>query len=59
MRVNNYNITFSKYEKLLGIKTNHKLNFNTHIGEISKKARQKLNAFKGYHSTWTCQSDVC
>ena len=28
---------------LLGIKTDHRLNFNTHIGEITKKNRQKLN----------------
>ena len=42
--VNNYNIANSKCEKLLTIKSDHKLSFNTHIDEICKKARQKLNA---------------
>ena len=32
--VNNYNKTNSKCEKLLGNKTDHKLNFNTHIDKI-------------------------
>ena len=42
--LNNYGITNSKSEKLLGIKIDHKLNFNTHINEICKKVGQKLNA---------------
>ena len=42
--VDNYIIKSSKCEKLLGIKTDHKLNFNTHVDEICKKAGQKLNA---------------
>ena len=32
-------------QKLLGIKTDRKLTFNTHIDEICKKGGQKMNAF--------------
>ena len=42
--VDNYNIKNSKCEKLLGIKIDNKLNFNTHVDEICTKAGQKLNA---------------
>ena len=42
--VDNYNIKCRKCEKLLGIKIDNKLNFNTHVDEICKKAGQKLNA---------------
>ena len=42
--VDNYNIKSSKCEKRLGIKIDNKLNFNTHVDEICKKAGQKLNA---------------
>ena len=42
--VHNYNIKSSKCEQLLGIKIGNKLNFNTHVNEICKKAGQKLNA---------------
>ena len=42
--VDNYNIKSNKSEKLLGIKIDNKLNFNTHVNEICKKAGQKLNA---------------
>ena len=41
--VSNYNIKSSKCEKLLGIKIDNKLNFNTQVDEICKKAGQKLN----------------
>ena len=41
--VDNYNIKSSKCEKHLGIKIDNKLNFNTHVDEICKKAGQKLN----------------
>ena len=34
----------SKFEKLLGIKLDSKLNFNSHIENICQKAGQKLNA---------------
>ena len=41
--VNNYK-TNGKYEKLLDIKTDHKLSFYTHIDEMYKKAGQNLKA---------------
>ena len=42
--MDNYNIKSSKCEELLGIKIGNKLNFNTHVDDICKKAGQKLNA---------------
>ena len=42
--VDNYIIKSSKCKKLLGIKIDNGLNFNTHVDEICKKAGQKLNA---------------
>ena len=45
-----YNIKSSKCEKLLGIKIDNKLNFNTHVDEICKKAGQKLNALSRVNS---------
>ena len=42
--MDNYNIKSSKCEKLLGSKIDNKLNFNTHVDEICKKAGQNLNA---------------
>ena len=37
----------SKFEKLLGIKLDSKLNFNSHIHDICQKVGQKLNAISG------------
>ena len=42
--VDNCNIKNSKCQKLLGIKIDNKLNFNTDVDEICKKAGKKLNA---------------
>ena len=42
--VENSQITNSKCKKLLGIKTDHKLTFNTHIYEIFENVGQKMNA---------------
>ena len=42
--VENNQITNSKCKKLLGIKVDHKLTFNTHIDVKYKKAGQKVNA---------------
>ena len=42
--VDNCDIKSSKCEKRFGIKIDNKLNFNTHVEEIWKKAGQKLNA---------------
>ena len=41
---NNCNIKHSKCEKLLSLKIDNKLSFNTHIDEICKTEGQKLNA---------------
>ena len=43
VNVENNQITNSKYEKLLGIRIDHKLTFNALIDEICKKAGQKMN----------------
>ena len=56
--LDNYNIKSSKCEKLLGIKIDNKLNFNTHVDEICKKAGRKLNALSRVTLTWTYQSDL-
>ena len=44
LTIENQKIKNSKFEKLLGIKLDSKLNFNLHIFDISQKAGQKLNA---------------
>ena len=44
LSVENQNIQSSKCEKLLGVKLDSNLNFNSHIHEICQKAGQKLNA---------------
>ena len=43
--VENSQITNSKCKKLLGIKTDHKLTFNTHIYEIFENVGLRMNAF--------------
>ena len=42
--IENKEIQSSKCEKLLGVKLDYKLNFDSHIHDICKKAGQKLNA---------------
>ena len=44
MNIETQKIKNSKFEKLLGIKLDSKLNFNSHIHDICQKAGQKLNA---------------
>ena len=44
VNVENNPIKNSKCGKLLGVKIDYKLTFNSHIDKISKKARQKMNA---------------
>ena len=56
--VDNYNIKSSKCEKLFDIRIDNKLNFNTHIDEIYRKAGQKLNCFQELPLTWTFQNYV-
>ena len=43
LTIENQIIKNSKFEKLLGIKLDSKLNFNSHIYDICQKAGQKLN----------------
>ena len=43
LTIENQIIKNSKFEKLLGIKLQPKLNFNSHIHDICQKAGQKLN----------------
>ena len=43
----------SKYEKLLGVKVDHELNFNEHVSSFCKKASQKLNALSRIASRMT------
>ena len=42
--IDNETVSNSKYEKFLGVKVDHKLNFNEHVSLLFKKVRQKLNA---------------
>ena len=42
MTIETQKIKNSKFEKLLGIKLDSKLNFNSHINDICQKAGQKL-----------------
>ena len=42
-------------EKVLGINTDNKLNFSTHLTEIIKKANIKLNAFTGVQKDMTLE----
>ena len=44
VRRNNETVSSSKYEKLLGVKIDHELNFNEHVSSLCNKASQKLNA---------------
>ena len=44
IKIGNETVSNSKYEKLLGVKVDHELNFNEHVSSLCKKANQKLNA---------------
>ena len=44
LTIGNQKIKSSKFEKLLGIKLDSKLNFNSHLHDICQKTGQKLNA---------------
>ena len=44
LTVENEQIKNSKCQKLLGVKIDSKLTFNTHINDICRKAAQKINA---------------
>ena len=53
IKIGNETISNSKYEKLLGVKIDHELNFNDHVLSLCKKASQKLNAFSRIASCMT------
>ena len=44
IKVGNMSIENSKYEKLLGIEVDNKLNFNMHVVNLCKKASRKMHA---------------
>ena len=43
IQIGNETVTNIKYEKLLGVKIDHELNFNEHVSSLCKKDSQKLN----------------
>ena len=46
IRTDNFDISNSKREKLLGIKFDHKLTFDNHISELCKNASQKIHTWQ-------------
>ena len=44
IKIGKERVSNSKYEKLLGVKVDHELNFNKHVSSLCKKASQKVNA---------------
>ena len=53
IKIGNETVSNSKYEKLLGVKVDHELNFNEHVSSLCKKASQKLNALSQIESSMT------
>ena len=53
IKIGNETASNSKYEKLLGIKVDHELNFNEHVSWLCKKASQKVNALSRIASYMT------
>ena len=53
IKIGNETVSNSKYEKLLGVKVSHELNFNEHVSSLCKKASQKLNALSRTASCMT------
>ena len=53
IKIGNETVSNSKYEKLLGVKIDHELNFNEHVSSLCKKASQKLNALSQIASSMT------
>ena len=58
LTIENQIIKKSKFEKLLGIKLDSKLNFNSHVHDICQKAGQKLNAISRIAPTWILRKGV-
>ena len=54
IKIGNETVSNSKYEKLLGVKVNHELNFNKYVSLLYRKASQKLNAVLRIASCMTC-----
>ena len=52
IKIGNETVSNSKYEKLLGVKIDHELNFNEHVSSLCKKASQKLNALSRKKRLW-------
>ena len=46
IKTDNFDISISKCEKLLGIKFDHKLTFDDHISELCKNASQKIHTWQ-------------
>ena len=44
IKIGNETVSDSKYDRLLGVKVDHELNFNERVSLLCKKAGQKLNA---------------
>ena len=53
IKIGNETVSNGKYEKLLGVKVDHELNFNEHVSSLCKKASQKLNALSRIASCMT------
>ena len=53
MKISSETVSNSKFEKLLGVKVDHELNFNEHASSLCKKASQKLNALSRMESCTT------
>ena len=63
IKIGNKDISNSKEEKILGVYFDNKLNFNTHLKKICKKASQKLHAlcknFESYEHKTTENYNEC
>ena len=53
IKIGNETVNNSKYEKLLGVKVDHELNFNERVSSLCKKAIQKPNALSRIASCMT------
>ena len=54
-RVENFDIKNSHWEKLSGVKLDHKLSFNSHISGLYKKASKKVHSLV---RVWESRKDV-
>ena len=53
IKIGNETDSNNKYEKLLGVKVDHELNFNEYVSSLCKKASQRLNALSRIVSCMT------